>query len=274
VSFILGGIILAVSYRFCLIKAFNNQKEYYKPMQLTLEGMEEEAECKYSLVNTNEITFEKKDFELINPNIVLSREQIDNLPNTISLDKYQIYIDILVNKKGKVFHKNFHRYLEPNEFFAYHVKELNIFIFSGTQKDVVKQFVHEINTDPNSGLILEDIEVDFKNLQPLVPVISGVWFGDMNKQFLRSAGYFGRHVDKSEEFKKALDGNAKISQLIFDYLFGKDIYSVGITKDSSIIMYSRIKDKINKIPDIKSEILLTTQIYNNFIARNSSLLLN
>lgn len=264
---------MAVSYRFAVVNKFNNS-EYFKPIQLTLENMEEEAECKYHLVGENEITFERKDFSITDPEIILTDRAHFDLPSSISIDKYQMYIDVVVNKKGKVFHQKFHRYLEPNEFYSYHIKELDILVFGGSQKDVVKQFIYEMNTDPNSGLELENIEVDFKNLQPLIPVISGVWFGDMNKQYLRTAGYFGKHVDKSEEFKRALDDNAKISQLIFDYLFQNERYTVGITKDCSIILYSRIKDRITKIPDIKSEILLAAQIYNNFIFKNDSLSLN
>jgi hypothetical protein len=252
---------MTVSYKFCLIKRFSESTDYYKPMQLTIENTEEEAECSFK-------TSEKPSLEYIKDELITEVPDISvdtKLPEKLSAIPYDVYIDMVVNKKGKVFHSIFYKYLEPNEFVMYHLKEINMMLFAGTQKDVATHFIKEINSDPSSGLELEEIEVDFKSLQPLIPVIIGVWFGDMNKQYLKSAGYFGRHVDKSEEFIKALEDEAEISQLMFDYMFNGQQCTVAVTKKGAVVLYSRIKDSKTKIPDIESEIQLASQIFSNFV---------
>jgi hypothetical protein len=259
------GIFLTISFRFCKVLEFKNTKGYFRPLQLTIEGTEEEAECKYIRSNIDDLVFDRSELETnpvnIDQSIIIKNS---DLPPKVTISHYDGYIDLVVKKKGKVFNQVFYRYLEPNEFIIYHIKELNLFMF-GAAQDVVDGFIREMNSNPGSGMKLEAIEIDFTSLQPLIPVIIGVWFGDMNKQYLRTAGYFGKNVDKSEEFNKALQGNAKISQLLFNYTFKNEPYTVGITRTGSVILYSRVKDPKTKIPDQRSEIQLAIQILINFI---------
>lgn len=252
----------AVSYKFCKVKKFTSISGYYKPVQLTLEGMEEEAECKFQKTET-EYSYTRDNLSVKQLDIISN--EINQIPDQIIVNLYKAYVDIVVNKKGKVFHEIFYKYLEPNEFIIYYVKEINIFIFGSASKDAVNQFIDYVNTDKNSGLELEPIEVDFKALQPLIPVIIGVWFGDMNKQYLKTAGYFGNHVDRSKEFTEAIEGKAKISQLLFNYEFKNEFFTVAVTRKGAVVLYSRIKDEKTKTPDIQSEIQLALQIFINFI---------
>lgn len=249
---------MAHSYRFCKVKKFEKTEGYYKPVQLTIEGLEEEAECKFTKTSES-IFFQKEE-------IVSTENPNEQIYDNLTLLTYNGYLDLVVKKRGKVFQKEFTKYLEPKFFQMYFVKGLELFIF-GASKEVVDEFIHQINSDPKSGLQLEPIEVDFSLMRSFISIITGVWFGDMNKQYLKTAGYFGSNVDRSKEFQEALDNDAKISQLLFDYSFQGDKYTIGITKDGAVILYANIKDSKTKRTDLRSEIQLALQVYLKFIAK-------
>lgn len=254
---------MPVSYRFVKVIKFGHREGYTKPIQLTLDGFEEEAECRYKLhPKYKQFSIKSSALTAIQPS--LNQQFSYSLSDEIKVIPYECYIEIIINKRGKVFHTEFNRYLEANEFIFYFLPELDMFLFAA-QREVVDEFVKVMNSDPNSELELLPLDVNYKALQPLIPIITGVWFGDMNKQYLKTAGYFGKNVDKSIEFQQALEDNAKISQLLFDYHFNGETFTIAVTKNSSIILYSRVKYRQTKIPDISSEIQLALQIFVNFI---------
>ncbi len=142
---------MPVSYRFVRIKEFNNKQSHYEPMQLTLENLEEEAECKYSKSSKHEFQLLKRNLNINDPLLIDTLKKDNNniipfIPEQLNMIPYEGYIDLVVNKKGKVFNSVFYKYLEPNEFLFYHLKELN------------------------------KIEVDFSYLQSLIPVITGALY--------------------------------------------------------------------------------------------------
>lgn len=258
---------MAISYRFCKILEFSRIEGYYKPLQLTIEGTEEEAECKFKVSDTVDPFVIDERSLLLNSELLKKVENpsILKVPKQVTYIPYDAYIDIVINQAGKVYNKPFTRFLSPHQFNIYYLRELGYFLFADTQQDVVTEFVDSMNIDSNSGLKLEPIEVDFDTLRPLVDVITGIWFGDMKEQYLKSAGYFGRHVDRSNPVQEALRDKAKIRSLLFDYTYNFEDLTVSVTKSGSVILYSRIKDPKTKKPDIKSEISLVTQIFVNFI---------
>ena len=42
-------------------------------------------------------------------------------------------------------------------------------------------------------------------MTPILPAITGAWFCELNLKYVNSAGYFGQHVNRSDQFKMAAD---------------------------------------------------------------------
>lgn len=240
---------MATSYTICLVETFLNKKEFRAGTQLTLPDTEEHPESYYKLEDENFIYLEKNGEPLV-------------------VSKYNAYQDLVQNKHGKAFGRFFHWYLEPREFPIYHIPTLNIMLF-GTGKQTVEVFLSQMKEDPESGFKCSKLEVDFCKLQPLLPMVSGAWFAELQKkkQYLKSAALFGPHVDKSEEFRAAAEAGV-ISLLFFPYsYFGKDL-QLGVTKNGSIIFYNRIKNPVTKDVNIAAEISLVIELYRKFLDPN------
>jgi len=76
---------LTISFRFCKVLEFKNTKGYFRPLQLTIEGTEEEAECKYIRSNIDDLVFDRSELETnpvnigSSPNYCVNSPLIDNM---------------------------------------------------------------------------------------------------------------------------------------------------------------------------------------------------
>src|SRR5690625_2433670 len=110
---------MAASYRFCKILEFSKEDNYYRPLQLTIEVTEEEAVGKFSRSSQEQLV-------LPSEVLIVKHITLDSFNhNSITLVPYEGYIDLVVNQVGKVYQKNFTRFLRPNEFSIYYLKEFD-----------------------------------------------------------------------------------------------------------------------------------------------------
>jgi hypothetical protein len=237
---------MAVSYAICNVQRFENRDNYRVPSQGILCGVEIPPESYYMIKDPSYCTF-----------------TINN--TACSIANYEAFQDVKQNKHGRIADRTFTWYLEPHQFNIYHIATHNLLIIAAGKK-TVESFIGQMESDKNSGLLCKRIEIDFKKIQSLIPIISGAWFDELQRArpYIAAAGYFGNHVDKSEEFKSASEAGV-ISALSLPYNFkGRDI-KISITKNGTIVLYNRFTNQITKAPDIPSELELVINVYHQYI---------
>lgn len=252
-----------MSYTLCLVNSFKNRDTFRTKQQLTLEGMEENPESYYTLQDGDYMSLTLRNLGENKIELLPFSDEIEG--EQINIMEYSAFQDVKQKRHGRVFGRTFHWYLEPNEFPFYFAESRNLLLV-GAGKDTVDAFLKQMRDDKESGFDAQRFEVDFTLLQPLIPVISGAWVAKMKNQYLKSAGLFGNHVDRSEEFKAAVR-SGQISSLMFHYPYQGSDLQIAITKSGSIIFYTRIKNPVNKKPDIQAELTVAIEIYERFLNR-------
>lgn len=237
---------MAISYTICKVDKFENQQKYYVTNQTTLIGVEILPESYYEISD--------EFFSSVSVN-----------GESCPVKKYTAFQDVRQNKHGRVANYCFSWYLEPHEFPMYYFPHYKLMILA-TGKNTVEAFLNQMSNDKESGFSCTRIDVNFKKIQSLLPIINGAWFAELEKkkQYLRSAGLFGHHVDKSEEFKAAAEAGV-ISSLSLPYSFNGNELQLSITRNGAIVFYNRIKNPVDKIFNIQSELSLAIDLYHKFI---------
>lgn len=190
------------------------------------------------------------------------------MTNPHQVQLYKAHQDLLHKKYGFVHGKPFFSYLEPRDFRLFACPQKNIALLN-TGKDVTSAFIKSVNDDVDSGWKLDHISIDYKKLAPLIPVISGAWIGNMEKQFVHAAGFFGNHVDRSDEFRNASDVG-QINQLSFPYYFEGQEILIAITRRAGVILYNRIGDMKTGVFYESDEVRLVLQIYDEILSKSIS----
>lgn len=170
------------------------------------------------------------------------------------IDRYTAYHELIIKKPGRVFGKIFNKYYEPHSFPFYHDKERNL-IYIATKKQVVRSFLEM------SHLIKEwpSVEIDYNAMAPLLPTVTGAWFCELKQAYVSAAGYFGQHVDKSDDFKRAAQLGS-VSVLYINTIGDNgNEYRVGITSEGSVVLSKNMELE-------EDEIRLVMSVYDKYIA--------
>ncbi|GED55437.1 hypothetical protein EDM54_02440 [Brevibacillus borstelensis] len=237
-------------YTICTVNQFHYKEEYVSPTQIRIPDVEEAPESNYKLVDPEYLML-----------------KFDQHGEPITIDGYKAHQDLVIKKYGRVFGKEFHSFLVPQDFYMYFVKELNILLVNAG-KDTVKAFLERMKEDSQSGFKAETFEVDFNTVMQLIPVISGAWVAEIKKPNLRSAGFFGKSVDKNEEFKAAAQAGV-VSSLMFEYSSSCWPYSlkIAITRNGGIVFYTRAIDPKSRKIFIDKEIEIATELFLKYIKK-------
>jgi hypothetical protein len=171
-----------------------------------------------------------------------------------NIDRYWAYHELLVKKPGRANGKMFSQYYEPHKFPFFYDRDRNL-IYIGTKKQVVHSFLE------TSHLIKDwpGVKIDYKTIAPLLPTVTGAWFCELKQAYVSAAGYFGQHVDKSDDFKKA----AQLGSISVLYInttgYDGNEYRVGITSEGSIVLSKNMELE-------EDEIKLVASVYDKYIA--------
>lgn len=214
------------------IRLVNNnppQKRFSDGVQQALFNGDESA-------NTN--------YELFNPSFLNG------------VERYTAYHELLVNKPGRANGQPFSCYYEPHYFPFYHDKNRSL-LYINTKKVVVNSFLEHLGLNKS----WPKVPIDYEAMAPILPTITGAWFCELNLKYVNSAGYFGQHVNRSDEFKKAAEcGN--ISVLYINTPWpppGGREYRVGITSDGAVVLSKNMSLE-------EHEVELVSYVYDTFIA--------
>ncbi|GGB51814.1 hypothetical protein GCM10011409_31730 [Lentibacillus populi] len=174
----------------------------------------------------------------------------------LKFDQYICHNDYIHNTRGRVFNKDFNYYLEPLSFYSYYKEDENL-LFIQTKTDAALDFISKLSRTKEYNL--ETVKIDFKSMIPLITEVAGAWIADLKRAHLKTAGYFGHNVHRSEEYKEsAAEGNVSSIQMKYISLkSGKEHY-IAISKKGSIILY-------DTFPTIEDEIDIVYEVYEQFI---------
>lgn len=201
------------TYLVCVTKKFKKD-DFLLPMQIDLLEDEVEGEALTSI-----------------------NQSSDNFH--IEFEQYKCHHDFKHNKSGRVFQQNFSYYFEPLNFYTYHNSNENL-AFIRTKTEVALDFIEKLNTTGEYDL--KPIEINFEKMIPHIDEIGGAWFANLRKAHLKSAGYFGPHVNKSEEYKEAArEGHVSSIQINYINRVNSNEYTVLISKKGSIVLYDRFE---------------------------------
>lgn len=174
----------------------------------------------------------------------------------LDFDQYFCHHDYKQKKYGKAFDMYFNYFFEPLDFYLYYNKDSS-FCLIQTRTKVAIDFLKELNK--TGDFDLQTVKIDYSKMYPIINEISGAWIADLKGDYLKTAGLFGHHVDKSEEFKQAAkEGEVSSLRLRFINENSKEEHAVGISRKGAIVLY----DNFNQIED---EINLVIEIYNKLI---------
>ncbi|WP_121639514.1 hypothetical protein [Virgibacillus sp. Bac330] len=221
---------MAKAFLICIIKKFP-QKDFLVPIQQEFDLLETEGKPVTSI-------------------------QINTENFHINFDQYKCHNDYIHNKSGRVFNRDFNYYFEPLDFHSYYKKDDSLLLVQ-TKTDAAIDFVNRLNNTKEYDI--KPVDIDFKNMIPLITEVSGAWFADLKRTHLKTAGYFGPNVNKSEEYKEAAsEGN--ISSIHLKYIStrnNKEHYVV-ISKKGSVILYDTLQtpeEELDIIDEIYRELI-------------------
>lgn len=217
---------MAKSFLICKTETFN-EEDYLIPIQLKLDELEDEGTAEASL------KINQQDFHL-------------------GFNQYYCHYDYIHNKSGMVFNRLFTRYFEPLNFYTYHNRELKL-AFIQTRTEAAIDFKKELNRTKLYNL--STVFMNFEKMIPLITEVAGAWIADLNRAHLKTAGYFGPDVHKSDEYiEAASEGN--ISSIMMKYIGDKTgiEHTINISKKGSLTIYDTLET-------IEEEIELVQEIY-------------
>lgn len=207
--------------------------------------------------------FNKDNFLVPIQNELLDNEGVSEISVKIqhtnfhdSFDQYQCRHDFKHNKSGRVFGRSFNYYFEQLKFYTYYSEELNLSLIQ-TKTDAAIDFSQKLNETEH--YIFRPIELDFSKVIPHITEVAGAWIADLKKTNLKTVGFFGPNVNRSEEYKEAAaEGNISSLQIRYISSFDQREHYVGLSKKGSIILYT-------VLPTIEDELNLVLDIYNKLI---------
>lgn len=222
-----GGVALAPkSYMICQTD-ISFKTEYFVPTQLDL--MEEQPVVSLRL--------NQGDFHL-------------------GFDQYLCTYDFVHNKSGRANGQYFSRYLEEKKFYTYYNKSHETALIQ-VNSEVALEFVRELNTTHEFNL--NPVKIHFDKIIPLLPEVAGAWIADLNRTHLKTAGFFGPNVHKSEEYKQAAaEGNISSLQMKYISNSNSQEHTINISKKGSLTIYDRlqtVEDEISLINDIYQKLI-------------------
>ncbi|MEK6455237.1 hypothetical protein [Caldifermentibacillus hisashii] len=220
--------MVAKSYLLCKTNKFNREG-YFIPIQQDLFEHEGTSVAKLEI--------NKPDFHL-------------------GFDQYECYYDYKHKTKGIVFNKPFNYYFEPLNFYAYYRDDLKLSLFQ-TKTDAAIEFTNKLNSTKHFDI--NPFNIQFNKIIPLIVDVAGAWIADLKRAHLRTAGFFGPNVHKSEEYKQAAEeGNVSSIQMKYISEKNNSEYYVAISRKGSIILY-------DTLPTIEDEIDLVYEVYSKLI---------
>jgi hypothetical protein len=217
------------AYLLCDVKKFL-ENEFSVPIQESLVEYEGEPEI----------------------NIQLARKNFYN-----GFDQYRCHHDFKIKMYGKAFYKHFNYFFRPIDFYLYYNSNVKIALLSVGSKYGL-DFIEKLNDYKHHEMT--PIEVDFDYIRPKITEMSGVWV-KINQANLKSAGFFGYHVNKSKEVEEAIKDGV-LSSVLIKYIIPstKEEHSILISKKGTIVLF----DTYNQIED---ELDIVMSVYNDIIKK-------
>jgi hypothetical protein len=175
------------------------------------------------------------------------------------LRKFDVMHDFLVKLKypGRARRLTFGEYVCPYVFPCYiPVGQPQRFILVQTKNTVAKDFISRLN-GRLSSFSAKSLRVDFEALRPKLPSVNGAWFSNMQASHLSTAGVFGSHVDRSDEFQHA-EIVGKLKALIWPHVINGITFTMMITEEGGVVIYSSFateEDALNVFMDMKIKLL-------------------
>ena len=171
-----------------------------------------------------------------------------------NVDRYLASHELLIRKFGRANGHSFNQYYEPHRFPFFHIYDRNLILLA-SNKRVVRSFLEVSKLSQQWPAV----KIDYNAIAPLLPTITGAWFCELNLAYVKAAGYYGQHVDKSDDFKRAA-GLGSVSVLYINTT-GDDgnEYRVGITSEGAIVLSKNMELE-------EDEIRLVMSVYDKYIA--------
>lgn len=197
---------MAKSYTFCTAERFKDG-ELHADLQIRLEDVEENPETYYFV--------EQRQFHE-------------------GFDLYKAHHDLKVRQFGKVYGKTFNSYLQPTDF-AMYFRPTDRLALLATKRDVVDGFLAAL-AESKKGTEIKRHSVDLQSLVHRGKIV-GAWFSEIQQPNLKTAGFFGPDVDRSQEFQTATN-RGQLSEVLFSHRdSGGEEHTVAITKNGAVILY-------------------------------------
>lgn len=181
--------------------------------------------------------------------------QLNNPQFMHGISRYIAYHELKIVRTGRPPRgEEFNYYYEPHNFQYYMDSHRNL-IYISAKKNVAKSFINAIKVNKD----WPPLKINYEIMMPLLPTITGSWFCDLKLQYVSSAGYYGQHVDRSEEFKKAAkEGKISIIYINVSMLPSDREQRIGITSDGAIIIPRGMELE-------EQEIELVTHVYDKYL---------
>lgn len=180
--------------------------------------------------------------------------QLDKTQYVEGIDRYVAQHELLIKRLGRANGKEFNHYYEPHKFPFYHDHGRSL-VYMGARKEVSHSFLQEAALDKK----WVKIEVDYSKMYNILPPITGAWFCELKLKNLRSAGLWGNHVDKSDQYKLAAEkGQISVLYITIPWPPGAEEVMVGITREGAVVVSKNLQFT-------EDELRLVTHVYDTYI---------
>lgn len=215
-DFVGGTDAVPTGFTFYHVERFPADSSVSVPVQLTLLDAREEVE------GETRFSLSQRDFHA-------------------GFHRYVAHHEMKVKMIGKVFGRTFNEFLRPFDFPFYYNEERSLLVVQAP-KEISHDFISTLNECRQVDFEANRYEVDISKILPRLPMITGVWVGGLEDQYLKTAGYFGPHVNRASELQaKLLVGQVKTVMIHEPLGPSGDDVRVAITRYGGVVVYTRFE---------------------------------
>lgn len=173
----------------------------------------------------------------------------------LGVEVFRVYYEYIDKRVGRTHGITFTAFVAMVNFPAYYFRQRQLFMVKAGKPLARGAMRQLIKTSPNVNGKFRKIEID--TIRHLIDSFKGVYFSVEDSADVSTVALFGPSVDQDIRFARAATEGA-MNYARFDYVFEGEIFHVGISSESNVVLYDNNLDEVLELElllDIKANLL-------------------
>ena len=161
----------------------------------------------------------------------------------LDMDVFRVFHEYIVRKPGRAKGVSFNIYIANANFPAYY-QRINQLLLIKTSKDIAEGAFKALS---KGGRVKgQRRNISLKSIRPYIDRFKGAWFNVDGSANVKSQALFGPSIDQDMRFERASD-EGEMYYIRLDYVFKDELTSLGVSNDSSIVIYDDNLDEVSEL---------------------------